>query len=119
MDNCKVSNINQSSEVEKEREYQEWKKRVLESRKNSCKIASSSSNSSSSNVNRKKRKLKTKTIREAQGDGNNMMTNDEKVPNKKAKNTLPVKEKQKSVEKEKGKRQPTIDFFANFLLKNG
>ena len=35
MDNCRLSNINQSSDIEKERKYQEWKQKVLESRKKS------------------------------------------------------------------------------------
>ena len=74
MDNCKVSNINQSSEVEKEREYQEWKKKVLENRRAGSSSSSSSSSTSNKNIIKKRKQLL---------DSNNNNANDENVPNKK------------------------------------
>ena len=137
MDNCKVSNINQSSEVEKEREYQEWKKKVLENRRAGSSSSSSSSSTSNKNIIKKRKQLL---------DSNNNNANDENVPNKKkVKQTtllpLPAMMKEKGNDKivnektttSKKKKaitttdinvksktqQPTIDDFVNALLQHG
>jgi hypothetical protein len=124
IDNCRISNINQSTEVEKERKYQEWKKTVLENRQKGITTNSSSNNESHATTtinnihNIKKRK---------QGIADTNDGNDENVPNrKKAKPTLPTEKKLKAVEygKKKAtvavkrKKQPTIDDFVTALLKH-
>ena len=54
MDNCRMSNINQSSDIEKERKYQEWKQKVLESRK---KVAATTTEDEKSSTSHKETKV--------------------------------------------------------------
>ena len=110
MDNCRMSNINQSSDIEKERKYQECKQKVLESRKKS----SSDNHRDEKRVQpaTKKRKLPSPTS-----------TNDENIPNgkvpKKPSNSInaPAPEKRKATKQITKSKQPTIDDFVNTLMR--